>query len=1158
MSSEIKIETHQAFLETLGSIGIKSIVHGANIGPCFVFATDSFFPFYFDFRTNDYTVFRGKPKSSPAPTCIDISDNKKYVITGHIDGSVSLWSVSDFTYIKSYSKALSGSPITHVKFGKSSEVIYAANANGVVSQISVSVIIAAYSFKESVVFQGEKVSNLIVSRQGHPFQLGIIVLSDSYIVFDPNTLSGLNFGQHKNPIVFKSEKFGNQPHISLMARDQDFFVNVAVGTSLNMYQIRSMYETVPLLNNLTFENENIRETLFLSSSLIAVLTESGTMQLILYNGETICKNNSKELINFINTSRAYLTYDEKMVLLSERNLIFLSFATWEEIILEMAQESQWINAFKSLSEISLNISCDLIGIPSNQSIKRRRIMDLGKKLFIDYFNQGLSGSNQDILDKLLTSTVNIITLGLIDFMNTELYKIFKEHGKLDLFYQGIKSAGNQNFVKFCTPEFVSNYVDFNNNSEECEDFLLTLNFKLSQALQLIQVAVDKKLLKLFRYFYIEYLRDCITPCQFYYENGKLLDYVEFIFKNNKENNQSIESEKDINEKSILVWLLIPDSNGDFSRFETFCSSNWEEALFYVTIFAQILNSGSINFTYKDTMTIDVLVDASLHVLHNKTYEIAEPFLTIVLPSIANKNFEFGFASLEHIVRWCFESSSKTTDREAILRSILKFHPNLIPEDTLAKLCEASNFISFIKEIYVPQKSYSKVVLAMIRNKEYRPLVFDFLKEHIEDKEQIKTAVFSSCQLLLYINPQAFTGFISDNFHDEIDQFIDLLQPSDQLIFLMTLNDLDGSIDNDKKMVTFTLMLQYRPQQAERFLSENINDLDILKAQELSIKYNRTDCQVIIKIYLHQYQEATEQIGNEIEKQLLTFIQSDSKELPTTIDELASMTDMKPCMEIINMAISLLTTISQNSKDKMTWQKTYLSFLFPLYMASKSRENIRQSVTLMFSYFVASSMNSISPHHAFLILSIHFSHLDQDIYKLILRNIISRIDYQKYLYKGLDQLLVTDCLDLIEKVYLQKTQGIEVKELNCCVCREPMDPTQYRKWNLYPCGHISHVECASEKIQGCPFCAGITNENTLISSINEKPKKLMPREVQRIIRRMNFALKRNFGESEEASESTNSAYFTKAPEFEFDENEIIELNDTLPASDDSVIVIKSSA
>ena len=128
MNSQFEIESNKQFQSTIDTLGVELLISSANIGSYFVFATNDFYPLYYNFDTNDYMVFHGKLKIHSDITCIDISDNKKYVVTGHENGMISLWSTSDnFSFIKSFQKIHADkTAITHVKFGQSSEFMMAA------------------------------------------------------------------------------------------------------------------------------------------------------------------------------------------------------------------------------------------------------------------------------------------------------------------------------------------------------------------------------------------------------------------------------------------------------------------------------------------------------------------------------------------------------------------------------------------------------------------------------------------------------------------------------------------------------------------------------------------------------------------------------------------------------------------------------------------------------------------------------------------------------------------------------------------------------------------------------------------------------------------------------------------------------------------------
>lgn len=1205
MESSLKIETNQQFQDTIATLGINSFIDSANIDTSFVFVTSDFFPLYFDFSTNDYMVFHGKPKWRAQTTCIDISDDKKYVVTGHSNGSISLWSIPDnFTFIKSYQKIHKENvSITRVKFGKDSETIYVGDESGVVTHITVTVIIKAYKFTEKLIYDGSKVLNndktgpselidIVTSRLNDPFPIGFLVYDEYYVTFDPTALQLITFTtQDKKLIVYVSQKQLGQPSISLLPREQDFFMNISIGSSLKMLQIRDVNSTIPLLSSIKFPNETITKTLFLSSSLIIVLTLNKTIQLMLYNGDIVARYRSEELNAILDDPvstnlRVFPYLNEKLVFVKNNTVYFVSFADWETIISDMANNQQWAAAFKSLSEIHLDLSCKLIGIPTNQAIKRNRVRALGKKLLIEYFQQILDTQNDDqLLDSVANGIVNAVTLELHNVITEDIYPLFKEKSLLAKFYEGIKKGGDSIFAFLCNSQFVSNYIDFciAKQISDYESYLLKLSYNDTQIKPLLDICVKHKLLKLFSHIYLRYLNDCIPIIEFYYEEGKLMDFYDFAFNEIDHKSEFSDMTIKLIRDVSLIWLLVTNESGEFNRFNSFCKMNWEKSLYYVAIFCQLLESSPIYYNFRDKLELKHIIEAILRVLNDEEYEIAETFLIVVMPYVSKHSIEISDYSIKHVLKWIFNSNSKNTDREIILRQVVRKHPNMIPPTTLAHFCERSYFISFMMDIYMPQKAYVRILTAMIINSGYRNQCFDFLKRIADDNKaenneevnkNLKAALFSCCQALILIDARKFAAFVADSFPNEIDNIIDLLKPQERLIFLLNLQEINYELNAKQKLLTFQFLLQFSPQMAPHYLAENIMDIDINKARDLSIKYNRVDCQVSIKVYLRQYKEAIEQVGSEIEKRLLDFIESGSEENPESIYELNEMVDMKPCLEIIDTSLEILKTISKDNNDKMAFQKAYLYFLFPMYHAQMNgKESIKQSVALMFSYFIVGSMDIISAHHAFLILSIHFSNLAPDMFRLLLFNISSRIDYHKRILNGLDEMLTNDCLDLIDNVYLQQNKGTEVSEFQCCICQGKLDSTKYCNWFVYPCGHICHVDCyttlkesmkktKNDNENKCPQCYILqshTNEVAINRDAqNDAPKKLTSREVQRIMRRYQFALKRNFGDQIKENETANASFFSAAPEMEsFDNEPLVDIDEILPPTDSVIFVINKN-
>jgi len=456
------------------------------------------------------------------------------------------------------------------------------------------------------------------------------------------------------------------------------------------------------------------------------------------------------------------------------------------------------------------------------------------------------------------------------------------------------------------------------------------------------------------------------------------------------------------------------------------------------------------------------------------------------------------------------------------------YPNILPNDKLAQWCENAGFIHAIERYYIAQKSYNKIIASLIVHEESRSIVFDFIEEHVSDTEEMRVALISHIRPLLFINPSRIITIINRYFSSFHGEFIKQLQPQDKLLYYTTLISVAGnaSMTTEWYMDAFSLMLLYDPLNSANFLREHINEMDTIKAEKLSINANRIDCQVQIKIINQQYKEAAEQIGHEIERTLIDFVQSDSQVAPTSIDELLDIKELQVPMDAIRLAINLLETNSADKDNQMQWQRVYFYFQFPLYLAGKAKQNIKSTTTLMFTYFVVSSLSSITAHHAFCILSIHFSGLDMLQYREILTKIFSRINYEKNLYHGLEEMLILDCIELIEKVYVESTKGILNSSTRCSFCQKPLQKTG-RPFIMFPCGHCYHTdsECLNGSTQ-CRLCAGQTF--TTPSTVHDTTtQKLSTRRVQQLLRRMDFALKKNFGDSKAISKSQNSVFFAKS-------------------------------
>lgn len=1242
MSSNIIIKDFPKFKECCDSLEIRSIVDAANNGSHFVFAVNGYFPISFDIETNDISIFQFKSRSQQLkqcdPLCIDISNDSKFVVTGYDDGSIALWSIEhNYTFIKSFQK-LHTSPITQIKFGPNNNIL-ASDMNGlttIISFFSISVSLGVYTFKESIIYQGKlPVQNLIISRSNSPFPIGFIIFPTSYVCFDLKEILSSTFQSTKDIRLIESDTFFDPPCLSLFPRTSDYFLSVCTGKSFKLLQVRSYDQMIPLISDFECDSKSgsICFSEFISNSLIVITTSNGLMELITTNGLEVCSSTSQRLKEMLNAIRSVQCHNEKVILVTTESLYSLSFESWDEMILKFMKEGKFTIAFQSLSEINLDLNRNLVGIPSNLSIRRRKVIELGEKLLDEFFKDVFEPSNvNECSEKVANIAMYTTTLEINDYLASKIASLYEEHGKLREFYEGIQRGTEKNFSLFITTEFLRKFLDFYSKGEnkekkmeEIERMLISLNYQESQVLQVVKVAADFKLLRLIKHLFLKFLNDPITPCQFFYENGKLIEYFEPLFQPKKDKANSLatsdessdelccyfEDEESLitTQKSLIVWLMLPDAEtGEFTRLRSLFESNWKKASLFT---CRIISMLPIQFTFSDTIKVETFVEAVLAMVEGVDYETCEPILDQVLPILAAKEIPLTGKSIKHIFSWCFADPQTTSTaavnansafvsrqsrssslksqqasslsssshlsqpmqippsvRESVFEMANAAYPDVVPRRYLISWCERAGFSRFVQRYYTPMREYGRIISSMLLSDESRSQVFEFIETSMktptassastmssmrdaeQNKEKMKVAILQNAAPLLLLDPDRFVVLVESHFpglHDAVIATLNRRQH--KLVYLNALVDVVGQqgLTTEWANSVFQLSLDYDPDNACHFLTDHINDVDLDEVERLSEKYGRVDCLVQIKIYNQQFREAIVQAGQEIERKLLNFIESGFFELnPKSIDELCDKTSssssfddeesasvrlLKEPMDMIRVAIRLLQSRSLDKDISLQWQRMYLYFQFPLYHAAqKAKEdekfmNIQNCVSLMFSFFIVSSLDSITAHHALCILCLHFSVLELSQYNRIYASILSRIVYQRNLIRSLDEMLMIDTAELIQKVHQKRSRGTKSQPfLQCCTCQEILCRSS-DLFNIFPCGHCFHLRCCPDT--KCPLCAGsfVMQNSVKDDQFSQSQKrKLTTRQVQFLSRRLEFSLRKNFGEEAEGAKSANQVFF----------------------------------
>jgi hypothetical protein len=455
--------------------------------------------------------------------------------------------------------------------------------------------------------------------------------------------------------------------------------------------------------------------------------------------------------------------------------------------------------------------------------------------------------------------------------------------------------------------------------------------------------------------------------------------------------------------------------------------------------------------------------------------------------------------------------------------LLAQFPFLFPEDKLSAWCESARFLGAVIRVFLPKKDYTKIVTSMLINQESDKSVFDFLEEHIADRPQVKRALATVMSVLVLMSPEHTFEFVNKHFVNH-HEFIDLLSPQLRFLYIRALLDKQQG-DADPKLIDmmFKLTCQYDPQNASAFLVNHIDFLNMDAAEREAKQFGCIACLITLKIRVQKYAEAVEQIGGEIERTLLNFTMSDLDVQPSSIDQLADLPALAEPMETIRVAIDLLQQLSRDQPNfAMLWQKVYLGFQLPVFVCAQKKPAVNAAVTLMFAYFLVTSLNSLTANHVFLILAVHFR-MEPHQFREILANVFRRIDYQRNLYGAVEQLLMEDTIALVERVYADKARGFRsLQEPICGKCGQPISRT-VGSAQLLPCGHCYHnwEEC---RIEGaCPMCAGERQHGAVVH--DDAPPRLTPDKYDQLMRRMNYRLRQSLGR--DAGGVDASVYFGAA-------------------------------
>ena len=1096
-----------AIKDHIKSVGIKSLKKCARSGTTLAFISDLPIPFLYNTNTENCRDFRLDGVHKSPLTAVDISYDLKFVITGHEDGSVSLWSIPDCKLIKTF-PTQSKKEIVFISFGWTPQEFFTGNIEGSVSRMQLRKIMGFYSLSETFLVKGNGiVTNIITMKNGMPFNVVFVSWLTSYMIFNGETLQ----------VAARSQEYKEEISIDHYADDEKVVLTVSTGPDFQLLKFTEPKKFTQICNR-RLSSGTIKISEFLASGLFVAITDGGELTIVSFDGKIAQQIKANDLFEYSDSAMMLQPFDDRMIIVQETGCLLVEFLDWKGKIRTLVASKNFQDAFRSLIEIDAGLAKDLVGLPKNPTECRMQLRDMTQYVVINFFNNSLSNKDEscqfkddnELKEDVATAVANVASLRMTSILGVAA-KIFIGVGAGDVFYAGTLHSTMTSVSTLITPEFVREYLELSKERyklEEAEEELLTTKFDQAYARGLFQLAVDYNLINLQKRLLVEYLDDVVTPCELFMKHERIVEYCKEVFVGT--NPVFTKAQR----RSVTLWLLYPQNNA-FKRLEKLFSSSWEDA----PVFAcEILKVCPIPMT-KDLSKV-LALDSILNTIKVFEYSCVVPIIEAILPFYAELDSVTSSAAIKYIINFIISSSNNIEDREKLLKKYMVRYPDLIKPYVLGDICSKNGFVEIALERFLYPKpedngyGYSFIVGAYLSNNGKKEGVFDFISAHVDNQAEMRKALDKHISRLLVLDAvqtvriiwRLFSGNTEDdeekkarkrksssrNNENLTMEYAKTLDKESKFLFLRALDEVAGERGFTQELNNeyFEFLCEREPQNAIHFIRNRIDNdyndmksgsaLNFDKVLEIAKVYNRIDCQIRILIaqgdlngdQSGRNKDVFELVSEAIEDKLLQYIDSDDSIQCHSIDDLDNLSEMEP----VKIAIDLLTYIKIDFEQKTDvpytvtskCQRIFKSFRYPLYKA-KDMPTKSETLTLIFSYFSMQTLPIIGSENVFRILDIYFSPLNV-IYHTALAQIFERLDYQKMLYDTVEQILITDCTKVIKKAFIKSSSGNETTNPICAICHEPIIKS-IKPIKVFPCGHCFHENLKCGHHTYCTICVG---------------------------------------------------------------------------------------
>lgn len=1116
-----KLQPLPAIKDHLKAVGITNLKCCARSGTMLAFISDIQVPFIYNTNTEICRDFKLENIPDSPLTAIDISRDCKYIMTGHENGSVSIWSIQDFKIVKNFTTSFT-SKIVCLNYGFNPNEVFVGDITGRVSKLTIRSLMGYFAISETFLVQGdENLTNIITMKQGYPFNAVFISWKSSYMIYNGETSS----------VAAKSEKYDDEISIDHYFDEEKVILTVSWQNQFTLLCFTGPKKFTQICTH-KLNSGKVYISEFLTSGLFVAITDGGELTIVSFDGKIAVQVPAKDLYLSAKDSSFIQPYDDKMILIQKTGCLLVDFLDWRGKITTLVNSQNYSEAFRFLIEIDAGLAKDLVGLPKNPTERRRQLREITSYVVMQYLKYYLFNGTDEQIDESVASAVATVAALKMTSILEQSADLFAAVGKGMVFYIGTLRSTVKQVASLITPAFVDKYLSLAKSFEmleAAEEELLKPKLDPTYSIDLLKVAIKYELIRFQKRLFTEFFDDFISPCVLYMKHDRLAEYCEEIFLSNE---FTI-----IAKRSVSLWLLFPD-DGKFTRLLNLFESNADDIPRFIS---SILSICPIPISNEKELGHGPIIDAILRIAEKFSYEIASKMISVVIPYYeSNPKLYPTTSCIRHVMKYIAIASENHSAREYLLSKIIERFPSLIPESELADLCMNCGFVDISLNKFASSNNYSVIIGAYANSVDKKSNVFDFINAHLDFISDLRKGIITHISSLLSIDAQQISRVLWTHFKSDIAYFVNTLPRQTLYILLHGLDDVCGerAFNADLNIKYLDMLCEYNPQNAVHFIKnrleseseDNSISLDLDAALKIAKKWGRIDCEIRVQMHRSSYNEAVDLVGTEIENSLLDIINSQSFNACQTIDELSENREVDRQMQAVTIAISLLNELSHEEKNISRWQKVFKSFQFPLYMASKMPESDgrAKTVTLIFSFFCVQSLPSIGSEITLRILTLWFSALPRHIYHAALSNIFRSLNYQTKLNEVVEDILIDDCLKIIERASQKKMGGLFSGEPVCAICHEPVSKV-YSPFKVFSCGHCLHENTKCGFHTYCTVCSGSGNAQPVADEIKQDINSR--RNINRLMRMFNLKVKPQYTDYVDCDYSSSSFMFAHEPDYD---------------------------